>query len=295
MDHVKRKIHYWCEDTLYRGNRGEGIVVAVLDTGLAPHFDMKNRVVQFKDMVNGREGLYDDSGHGTHVCGILAGDGSLSNGKYAGIAPEASLVVIKVLEENGDGNLEQILRGIQWILRYQKKYDIRIVNLSVGARQGMEYSKERRLIEAVEDMWDAGLAVIVSAGNGGPREGTVTIPGNSRKVITVGSMEQIGHYRGNSGRGPTESCVMKPDVVAPGQNIISCNYQYSGNRPLPYVIKSGTSMSTPVVSGAAALYYAKYPEKGNIDLKLRLRQTCDRRRRIEGQGWGSLRVDWLLA
>ena len=302
MDIVKKKIHYWCADTVNRANRGNGIGVAVFDTGVAPHPDIKGQVVDFLDMVNGRSSLYDDSGHGTHVCGILAGNGKMSSGKYAGIAPGVSLMVVKVLGADGDGSVEQIIQGIYWVLKNRKKYGIRVANLSIGSKQGISIEKEQKLIEAVESMWDTGIAVVVSAGNQGPGEGTVTIPGNSRKVITVGSMEQTGNRRGNSGRGPTDCCVIKPDVVAPGEKIISCDSQYvldggyvkAGKKYPPYTVKSGTSMATPVVSGAAALYFHKYAGADNVEFKLKLMKTCDRRRGIEGQGWGSLRVDRLL-
>ena len=300
MDVAKKKIHYWCADTIYRANRGQGIGVAVFDTGVAPHPDVKEKVVDFLDMVNGRSTLYDDCGHGTHVSGILCGSGTLSSGKYEGIASGVSLVVVKVLGANGDGNVEQIIQGIHWVLKNRKRYGIRIANLSVGSSREIEFVKEKKMIEAVEAMWDAGIAVIVSAGNQGPEDGTVTIPGNSRKVITVGAMEQTGKRQGSSGRGPTENCIVKPDVVAPGQHIFSCNYQFTGknkreSKIAPYIMKSGTSMATPVVSGAAALYFYKFPDADNKELKLSLRKTCIRRPGMEGQGWGSLRVDKLLS
>ena len=300
MDIVKKKIHYWCADTIYRANRGQGIGVAVFDTGIAPHPDVKERVVDFLDMVNGRNSLYDDSGHGTHVCGILCGSGGLSGGKYEGIASGVSLVVVKVLGANGEGTVEQIIQGIQWVLKNRKRYRIRIANLSVGSKQGMDPDKERKMLEAVEAMWDAGIAVIVSAGNQESGNGTVTIPGNSRKVITVGAVEQTGNKQGTSGRGSVGNDIVKPDMVAPGYQIFSCNYQFTENRKLeknmvPYIRKSGTSMATPVVSGAAALYFYKYPEADNQTFKRSLQKSCVRRPGVEGQGWGSLRMDQLLS
>lgn len=306
MDRVKKSIHYYCSSTIKEKNRGRGVGVAVFDTGAAMHPDIRNQIVYFKDLLHGRPGPYDDCGHGTHVCGIIAGNGRASNGKYAGMARETSLIVLKVLGKHGDGNVEDVLAGTRWVLQNHRKYRIRIANLSVGAGMELDEEKERKLLVAVEAMWDAGIAVIVSAGNLGPGKGTITIPGNSKKVITVGAVERTGRLMEHSGRGPTESCVVKPDIITEGQNVISCNHLYveqmNGRISRPYSIKSGTSMATPVVSGAAALYFSRYPEKSNVELKLKLRRTCERsyinretgRELGEGSGWGTLRVDCLL-
>lgn len=306
MDRVKKSIHYYCSSTIKEKNRGKGVGVVVFDTGAAMHPDIRNQIVYFKDLLHGRSGPYDDCGHGTHVCGIIAGNGKASNGKYAGMASAASLIVLKVLGKHGEGNVEDVLSGIRWVLENHRKYRIRIANLSVGAGLELDEEKERKLLAAVEAMWDAGIAVIVSAGNLGPGEGTITIPGNSKKVITVGAMERTGKLMEHSGRGPTEDCIVKPDIITEGQNVISCNHLYveqkNDRSSFPYSMKSGTSMATPVVSGAAALYYSKYPEKNNAELKLKLRQTSERsyinrnmkRELEEGSGWGSLRVDRLL-
>ena len=296
MDRVKKSIHYNCPSTIKDGNRGKGTGIVVFDTGAALHPDIRNQIVCFKDILHGRITPYDDCGHGTHVCGIIAGNGKASRKKYAGIAEDASLIVLKVLGEHGDGNVEDILKGVHWVMDHYRKYRIKIANLSVGAGFDLDLEKEKNLLEAVEEMWNLGIAVIVSAGNLGPEKGTITIPGNSKKVITVGAIERTGKLMEHSGRGPTESCVVKPDIVTMGQNIISCNYLYGKNQKniLPYCIKSGTSMATPVVSGAAALYFSKYPERTNVELKLKLRQTCERVPINDGSGWGALRVDRLL-
>lgn len=307
MDRVKKSIHYYCSSTIKEKNRGKGVGVVVFDTGAAPHPDIMKQIIYFEDLLHGRQTPYDDCGHGTHVCGIIAGNGIASNGKYTGIAREASLIVLKVLGEHGEGNVEDILAGVYWVLQNYRKYRIRIANLSVGAGVELDEEKEQKLLAAVEAMWDVGIAVIVSAGNLGPGKGTITIPGNSKKVITVGAVARTGRLMEHSGRGPTEACVIKPDIITEGQNVISCNHLYveqkNGRIPLPYNMKSGTSMATPIVSGAAALYFSKYPEKSNVELKLKLRQTCEHsyiNRDIsgkfgEGGGWGLLRVDRLLS
>lgn len=294
MNKVKQQIHYWCHDTIQGNIRGQGVNVAILDTGIAAHPDLQGRVAVFRDCVNHRRGLYDDSGHGTHVAGILAGDGKMSRGKFRGIAPEARLVVIKVLDAKGEGSVEQIMDGIWWIQKNCRRYGIRVVNISVGARQDLERRKEECLIQAVEELWDRGIVVVVSAGNYGPGEDSIAVPGNSRKVITVGAMEEPGMKNQCSGSGPTDQCIVKPELVAPGYQIMSCNSRYPMHKS-PYVRKSGTSMATPVVSGAAALFLSKYPEAENAKLKLRFRKTSERRPGEQSQGWGCIRIDRLLS
>ena len=118
MDRVRQLVRYWCDDTFSGKCLGKGVTAAVLDTGLAPHPDFRGRVRVFLDMTKGKKQLrqpYDDSGHGTHVAGILAGDGRMSGGLLAGMAPEAELVILKVLDEKGEGSIEDILRGIRGV------------------------------------------------------------------------------------------------------------------------------------------------------------------------------------
>lgn len=303
MKWVKQNIHYWCKDIIDNHYLGAGVTVAVLDTGLAPHPDFRNKVFAFQDFVNGQDILYDDNGHGTHVCGVIGGRGSASNGEYAGIAPECNLAVLKVLDSKGNGSVEDVTQAVKWILNNQSRYQIRIVNISVGMPVHSRQNEETRLIQGVESLWDAGLVVVVAAGNLGPMEGSITVPGISRKVITVGSSNDqdsvvVGGGRkvNYSGRGPTEECVCKPDVVAPGSRIASCNAKYIIQRGKPYVVKSGTSMATPVVSGAIADLLSKYPDMSNTEVKLRLRETCsDLGMQQNRQGWGMLNVEALLA
>ena len=117
-----------CEDIVQAGG-GKNITIAVLDTGAAKHPDYLDRVLAFKDFTKGKVEIYDDSGHGTHVCGIACGNGSLSSGKFRGIAPKAGLVVGKVLDDKGDGAVEAMLNGINWIMMNMEKYHIRILNV----------------------------------------------------------------------------------------------------------------------------------------------------------------------
>lgn len=293
MDRVKKIVGYWLRDEGKCIHSGKGIRAAVLDTGMAAHPDFKGRIIAFADCVNEKQFLYDDSGHGTHVAGILAGDGRMSKGLLSGMAPGAELCIVKILDEKGEGEVEHILKGINWVEKNTERFGIRVVNLSVGAKKGLDEEKEIRLLEAVERLWDMGLAVVVSAGNYGPQKGTIAVPGTSRKVITVGALKE-GTGTGCSGNGPTGECVVKPDLVAPGYQIISCSNAFS-KKGRSYTVKSGSSMATPVVSGAIAMLLSKYPDMNNVEIKLRLRETCEKvQGKAEGTGWGMLRVDRLL-
>lgn len=293
MNKVKRQVHYYCGDTVNGNIRGQNIAAAILDTGMAAHPDLKGRILAFYDCVGQRSGMYDDSGHGTHVGGILAGDGRLSKGEYGGMAPGTDLVIVKVLDARGEGSVEQILKGILWIRDNHERYGIRVANVSVGANEGLDGKKEQELIDAVEMLWDLGIAVVVSAGNQGPETGSIAVPGNSRKVITVGALDEPGVKKGCSGVGPTDRCIVKPELVAPGYHVASCNSRYFKSR-IPYVRKSGTSMATPVVSGAVALFLSKYPDAQNVDVKLKIRKACESGEESMAQGWGCIRVDRLL-
>lgn len=294
MDRVKKMVHYWCDDIKKKKLTGKGVTVAVLDTGLSVHPDFKGRVAGWRDCIYRKQNYYDDNGHGTHVAGILAGSGWMSEGTLAGIAPGCRLVIVKVLDQKGEANVESILAGLRWVENNYRKYSIRIVNLSAGAGNHLEHRKEKMLIQAVERLWNLGLVVVVSAGNSGPGEGTIAIPGNSRKVITVGAVKTGKIEKDScSGRGPTKECVVKPDVVAPGYQIISCNSRIHGKKDA-YTVKSGSSMATPVVSGAVALLMEKYSKVTNVEVKLRLRETCVHLPGTGEQGWGMLNVQRFL-
>ena len=264
---------------------GTGIGVAILDTGLYPHIDFGERIRGFQDFLGHRPYPYDDSGHGTHVAGILAGDGTASDRRYQGVAPGCHLVAAKVLDRRGNGRLQDVLRALQWISFNQNLYGIRIINISVGAA-AMDSKAAARLIKAVEQAWDQGFVVVTAAGNMGPAYGSVTAPGSSKKVITVGASDMLDRISSVSGAGPTTECVCKPDLVAPGADVISC-----ANKRNIYAIKSGTSMSTPRVSGAIALLLQKDPFLTNVEVKMLLRESClDLGYPRNRQGWGKLDI-----
>lgn len=269
---------------------GSGIGVALLDTGLYPHMDFGNRIRGFRDFLNHRPGPYDDSGHGTHVAGIVAGDGSGCEKRYCGIAPGCHLIAAKILDKRGNGKLQDVFQALEWISSNQKRYGIRIINISVGTA-GKGSRSSTRLIRAVEQAWDQGFVVVTAAGNMGPESGSVTAPGSSKKVITVGASDLLDRISSISGSGPTAECVCKPDLVAPGADVISC-----ANQRNRYCIKSGTSMSTPRVSGAVALLLQKDPLLTNVEIKMLLRESCqDLGYPRNRQGWGKLDVPKLLS
>lgn len=280
------------------------VTIAVLDTGIGRHPDLSGKLLAFRDFVKQRNLMYDNNGHGTHVCGILCGDGALSSGVYRGIAPGCRLAVGKVLDENGDGMTENMLQGLQWVLENRTRYGIRVLNISVGIGSLNQLNKEIALRHTIEEVWNSGIVVVCAAGNKGPRNGTISSVGGCEKVITVGCHDGI-YCKENpkrcetySGRGVFASPVRKPDLVAPGTDITSCNVHYQrihGKIRSAYIAKSGTSMATPIVAGAAALLLQKYPDMSNEEVKQRLTYTAtDMGDPWNKQGWGMVNVRRLL-
>ena len=296
MDYVRNLIH--CGGPASRGITGKGVGVAVLDTGIFPHIDFEDRIAGFYDAVSHRRAPYDDNGHGTHIAAIIGGNGRQSGGKYAGIAPGSHMIAVKVLDSSGNGYASDVLAGLSWIRRQKERLGIRIVNISVGSYAGKYMSEDSALVRGVEAAWDDGLVVVVAAGNHGPANMSVTTPGISRKVITVGCSDDHKKVlvRGNvmvdySGRGPTESCVVKPEILMPGTDIISC-----GTRPGTYIRKSGTSMAVPVVSGMIALLLCKYPAMMPNEVKLQLYRSADHSGIDESfKCWGTVDLQRLLS
>lgn len=283
---------------------GSGITIAVLDTGIGRHPDLFGKTLSFKDFLGNRNLMYDNNGHGTHVCGILCGDGRLSEGRYRGIAPGAKLVVGKVLDEKGDGSAEHMLKGLDWVLSVKEKYGIRVLNISVGIGSLGEKEKEEALREKMNQIWENGILVVCAAGNKGPGNGSISSVGGTDRVITVGCHD--GNYKKDSpgrcetysGRGYAGALQRKPDLVAPGTDIISCNVNYFHARNHirnAYIAKSGTSMATPIVSGAAALLLQKNPSMSNEECRRKMQYTAmDLKLPWNQQGWGMVNIRRLL-
>lgn len=234
-----------------------------------------------------------------------------------GIAPKCNIIGVKALNYKGNGNVSDVLTAFDWILANKEKYNIRIVNISVGSTTDENASEHSNLVVGVDELWDQGVVVVVAAGNNGPGPRTISMPGISRKVITVGasddnvSVEVFGTRTIDySGRGPTLACVKKPDVVAPGSNIVSCcpprNDSHSSRgllfgRPKSdpygglYTTKSGTSMATPLVTGGVALLLSAYPDMTNREVKIRIKNSStDLGLQHQQQGWGLLNIEKLI-
>jgi serine protease AprX len=294
------------------GLNGAGIGVAVIDSGINDsHPDLQNwngnrsRVVYHQDFTgtptsNSSGAQYDLYGHGTHVAGIIGGNGSMSSGNYIGVAPAVTLIDLRALDANGGGTDSAVIAAIQEAIALQNKYNIQVINLSLGRGIAVGYAQDA-LCQAVESAWKAGIVVVVASGNygrlsiaGSNGYGTVTAPGNDPFVITVGAMNSDGSSAQASeimtsytSKGPTTyDHVVKPDIMAPGNGIVSLvapgatlEAEYpaqlvDGNNGQPdYFTLSGTSMATPVVSGAVALLIQ---QNGNLtpdQVKARLMQS----------------------
>ncbi|MGE5328064.1 MAG: S8 family peptidase [Deltaproteobacteria bacterium] len=270
---------------------GEGITTAVIDTGIYPHADLttpKNRITAFKDFVNNKTSPYDDNGHGTHVAGDICGNGYSSKGLYKAPAYESSIVGVKVLNKEGSGKLSDVLAGIQWCIDNRAKYNIRILNLSLGSKASGSY-KDDLLCEALEKAWDSGIVVCAAAGNEGPESGTISSPGIDPKIITVGASDDRNTTSRNddrlasfSSRGPTIDGFDKPDVVCPGTNIVSLRVAKSYNDKQQklyritdsYTSMSGTSMATPVCCSVIALILQANPSLSPDEVKRILTNNC---------------------
>ena len=275
------------------GYDGTGVGVAVIDSGAAAlHDDLVapnggSRIDRFVDFVNWRKKPYDDFGHGTHVAGIIAGNGYDSGGARSGIAPGARLTVLKVLDDLGQGRISDVIAALDYVVANKGELNIRVVNLSVATGVYESYQTDP-LTLAARRVVEAGIVVVAAAGNNGrdpsglTRHGGITAPGNAPWVLTVGASSHMGTVDRSddtmasfSSRGPTAIDVgAKPDVVAPGVGIESLSSPAStlystrsqylldgtvGTWYRPYLSMSGTSMSAPVVAGAVALMLQANP------------------------------------
>ena len=254
------------------GPTGKGATVALIDTGVSKSTDLGNRVLARVDLTPDHDG-YDRYGHGTHMSGLIAGDGTLSGGKWEGAAPRANLVSIKVAGWDGSTDVSVVLAGLQWVVTNRSKYNIRVLNLSYGTDSAQSYRKDP-LDFAVERVWFSGIFVVGAAGNRGPYTGTIDKPGDDPYVLTVGAADLRGTIQPGddlvasfSSRGPTQDGVAKPDIVAPGISMASIRDPGSTidqQHPLAviddhYFKGTGTSQATAVVSGVAAMMFAANP------------------------------------
>lgn len=288
--------------------QGQGVGVAVVDSGITPGADFTtngvSRIVANVGIPSASATTDDLWGHGTHVAGIIAGNGAHSHGAYMGVAPQANLINVKVGDDLGNVRESDIVSGLQWINDNKTAYNIRVVNLSVNAAVAQSYNTSP-LDAAVEILWFNKIVVVVAAGNFG--RNALYPPANDPFVISVGAADDMGTQKQIDDRiasfsayGKTQDGFFKPELVAPGVNIISTMHktdaiaiQHPANViSADYFSMSGTSMAAPVVSGVVALLLQAEPNLTPDQVKYRLMATA---RTIGGYGKGAGEVNAYAA
>ena len=320
------------------GYDGTGVGIAIVDSGIYAHPDLNlfgtsnSRVVYSQSFVPGDASTNDAYGHGTHVAGLAAGDAQSSQTgyqyQYSGVAPNANIVNLRVLDANGASTDSVVIAAISQAIQLKSTYNIRVLNLSLGRGIFESYTVDP-LCQAVEQAWNAGIVVVVAAGNAGRDNslhnhgyGTITVPGNDPYVITVGAMDDASFTRANnsiasySSRGPTLiDHIAKPDLVAPGNLVVSllaanstlvkghsnfdvypcnssgttCSSAYGSPK---YFQLSGTSMATPLVAGAAALMIQQDPTLTPDLVKARLMKSAYKNVPIHSTAYDAYRNAW---
>jgi serine protease AprX len=256
---------------------GAGVTVAVVDTGVANVPDLAGRVTHVDVSGNG---IGDGYGHGTFVAGLVAGSGASSGGSYAGVAPGASILDVRVANDNGNSNLVTVLKGLQAVAAHP---EVDVLNLSLSSGSPLPYQIDP-LTVALESLWRKGITVVVPAGNDGTNgRGSITSPGLDPVLLTVGGLDENGTSTRRddtvaawSSQGPAPQGVAKPDLVAPGAHVVSTgapgSVVWDANAAsrvgTAYMKGSGTSFSTAVMSGAAAVLLANRPQLSPQQVKV---------------------------
>lgn len=289
--HVARRVLKLPQTSL----TGKGVGVAFIDTGITEHYDFclgENRIKKFVDLVGNGSRSYDDNGHGTFVSGVCAGSGAASGGKYMGIAPRANIFALKALDRNGEAYSNNILTAMEWIYDNHKKHNIKVVCMSFGS-EPLGFNDP--IMNGAEELWKSGVIVVAAAGNSGPEFQSIKSPGVSRRLITVGGMDDnrmddntfspsLFEIASFSSRGPSFRS-FKPDVVAPAVDIISCGTNSD------YIKLSGTSVATPMIAGAMCLLVEKFPNITPDEAKRKLLNCCKPiclNKNLEGFGYPDL-------
>lgn len=286
---------------------GKGVNIAVIDTGVYPHGDLvrPHRALSgFKDFINSISDAYDDNGHGTHICGVIAGSGALSDGKYRGIAPGAKIVMLKAFSSVGEGAFSDIIAAIDWTVENKEKYNLKILCLPFGCEAIVPPDSDP-LSKACSVAWDKGLIVVAASGNKGPLQGTITTPGICPSIITSGCVEcsdinirkwKIADF---SSRGVRRETNVKPELVAPGVQITSLasDISYipglSRLKPLetPYRQMTGSSVSCGIAAACVALLVEKMPGISGNDMKGILKLSCTSLNELKSsQGYGVINL-----
>jgi len=273
------------EDT---GYTGAGSVVSIIDTGIdSSHVGLDDldddnttddsKVIAFYDAVNSpelRNGTeivaYDDQGHGTHCAGITAGTGAPSN-EYVGVAPQAQLVGVKVLDEGGSGSFATVMAGMEWTVEKRHEFNIRAASMSLGGFGLIEWtsSEEESVNRMANEMVRSGVALFIAAGNNGVAA-QIGTPGSSEDAITVGALDKDTTIAIYSSQGPTEEGRVKPNIAFVGSNV----FAPEANSGDGYIDYSGTSMATPGAAGLAALMYQANPDLSPFDIRNIMQETA---------------------
>jgi hypothetical protein len=273
------------------GFTGAGTTVAVLDTGLdATHPDLTDAVTGAQDFTDdGVDGTDDGYGHGTHVASIITGSGAASGGRYAGVAPDTKLLIGKVLDDNGFGDTSWIIAGMEWAAAQHA----RVVNMSLGLSFGA--GADDPLVQALTRLTEnGGPLFVVSAGNTGPDGGTVNSPADAAAALSVGAVSKQDELADFSSRGPTPDGAIKPEITAPGVDIVAAKAAHGQIGDAvgdAYVRLSGTSMAAPHVAGAAAILAGQHPDWTAGQLKAALVGSATPRAGVPVDAQGAGRVD----
>ena len=270
------------------GYDGSGVTVAVIDTGIdSLHVGLDDldddnsthdpKVIGFYDPVNNPDKTngteiqaYDDQGHGTHCAGTVAGTGAPTY-EHAGMAPQANLVGVKVLDAGGSGSFSVVMAGMQWTVENRYKFNIRAASMSLGGPGPIEWTsaEEDSVNRYANEMVRAGISMLIAAGNSAA-PGTIGTPGGAEDVITVGALNKNTAIAEYSSEGPTEEGRVKPNIAFVGSDVMSAQHN-SGDG---YVAFSGTSMATPGVAGTVALMLQANPDMSPFDVRNILQETA---------------------
>lgn len=252
------------------GGTGTGVRVAVLDSGVdTTHPDLVNRIAGSRNFVHGQD-LIDRAGHGTHTASTVAGTGAASDGKERGVAPDADLLVGKVLGNNGSGPISGIIQGMEWAARTEHA---KVINMSLGTPAWR--TQDDPLSQAVNRLSaETGALFVIAAGNTGQGPYSVSSPGTADAALTVGAVDASDHLAGFSAAGPRmNDDGLKPDLTAPGVDVLAARSQYAKGGEGYYHSDSGTSMAAPHVAGAAVLLAQKHPRWTGRQIKDALMST----------------------
>ncbi|MET9907095.1 S8 family peptidase [Streptomyces sp. NPDC006476] len=270
------------------GYDGKGVKVAVLDTGVdTTHPDLASAVTASKNFT-GTGSTDDMAGHGTHVAATLAGSGTRSGGRYKGVAPGAGILNAKVLDDSGEGSDSSVIAGLEWAAGQGAK----VANLSLGQADTPGEDPVEAAVNALSK--STGMLTVAAAGNEGPDAGTVDSPGAAESALTVGAVDGEDRLADFSSTGPTADSALKPDLTAPGVDIVSARAAH-GHMGDPaadgYVSMSGTSMATPHVAGAAAILAQRHPDWTGARIKQALTASTIPITGATGYQQGTGRVD----